>query len=409
MTTADVRQWWLPTAHPQERAWAERVEAGPVAVGAVSVGAVSVGQVTLVRPGPARRPICGGESVAIALGRFGYLAAGPDPATRPVLVPEPAPEWVVTGVAPGVAVPVDRPVGLFDTVAGDHLVRLPERLPDGAAGTSTRPGPDPAAGLVWACDRCPGGPLRPLPIPDRCRPVEGMPGDAELAGALVAFRDGDPAAGLLLRPDPVDGRALGEHLASRVPELAARLAPEGVPGAVACRRTPAGGPLPADLPLPPPGTRVCAQGYLVADPDLSLAPVRVLAWAQDGTGAALAVRPGDPSWPPTALTWRIVLLPQSAARPHHDGRPQAPASALWLPLPGRDGEPGSTTTVTPLRDAPAEPESRGAGYRIGPALVPGPRGLRMLRFPLRLGPLGVAVRLGCTVRVHLPAPQPTGA
>ncbi|HET9654839.1 MAG TPA: hypothetical protein VFP72_05770 [Kineosporiaceae bacterium] len=223
----------------------------------------------------------------------------------------------MTGVAPGVAVPVDRPVGLFDTVVGGHLVRLPDLAPDRAPGPSPRPGPDPAAGLVWACDRRVGGPVRPLPIPDRCRAAEGIPGDAELAGALVAARDGDPAAG--------------------------------------------------------------------------------------------AVRPGDPSWPPTTLTWRIVLLPEAAAVPRPDGRPPFPASALWLPLPGRDGEPGSTTTVTALPDTLAERGSRGARCSVGPALVPGPRGRRMLRLPLRPGPLPVAVRLGCTVRVHLPAHQPTGA
>jgi hypothetical protein len=193
-----------------------------------------------------------------------------------------------------VAVPVGRPVGLFNTVEGDHLVCRPERG---------------APRLGWASSG--DHPQVNLPMPPQFCPPEGVPGDAELSGAVVPVREGDPEAGLLLLLSPADGRALGTQLVRRVPELAARVASDRRVGAVACR------------------------------------------WS----------------------------------------------CAFQLPLPGRDGEPGSSTTITPVfehaagryterrgggraamisnpaSDPPPSPASRGPSPLlpgVTVALVPGP-------------------------------------
>lgn len=348
--------------------------------------------ISLHRPGSSPRPICGGERVAVRLADVGYLAAGEPGSADVVVRPEPAAEWVVTGVAPGVAVPVGRPVGLFDAVHGDHLVCIPPRAaPDQAAPDQGKPV------LGWASHA--DGRAATLPIPAQLRPAEGVPGDTELSGALVPVRDGDLEAGLLLLLDPTDGRSLGSHLLRRVPELAEELAPDAVVGAIACRWSAAGGPSDADPPLPPAGSRLWAHGVLVADPGVSLNPVRALAWALDADGDAVTGGPGGPGWPETVITWRVLVLPL----PDDEGGDPAEC-AFYLPLPGRDGEPGTATTLTPV-------SGRGAGRYAerlpggrapaSPALVTGvscPR--RVLRMAVAPGHRPTA--LGCTVRVHLP-------
>jgi hypothetical protein len=467
--------------------------------------------VTLHRPGVSSRPLCGGEPVALHLAGIGYLASGEPGSAEVVVRREPAVEWVVTGVAPGVAVPVERPVGLFDTVQGDHLVCLPRegtsgpavgvreagrrallpadlrgpdlpsadlrgpdlpsadlRGPDLPSADLRGPdlpsadlrGPDlPSAdpqgrGLSSAAPQgrgLPGQDLlgtdrrgaqapvlgwsstgsRPavalppvtlppvalppvtlppvalppvtLPMPPAFRPPEGVPGDAELAGVMVPVRDGDPEAGLLLLLDPAAGRSLGDHLSRRSPGLAPRLAPNGEVDVVACRWSAAGDSSQVRPSLPPSGSRLWVQGLLVADPVVSLNPVRALAWALDADGEAVTAAPGTGGWPETVLTWRLLMLPL----PEASGPAQC---AFHLPLPGRDGEPGTATTLTPAseRGAGLSTGSR-AGWRPGgrvstsAALVLGVTGsrrvLRMAMAPDHGGRLQV---LGCTVRVHLP-------
>jgi hypothetical protein len=332
--------------------------------------------VSLSRPGPSTDPVRGGERVAVRLPGAGYLAAeetrtgaaGPDLTVRT----DRAAEWIVTGVAPGVAIPVDRPVALFDTVQGDHLI--------------CRPGPGGAA-LTWASGGTAEG--TGLPMPERFRPPEGVPGDTELNGAAVPVRDGDPAAGLLILLDPGEARHLGEHLRERVPDRADLLVPDGAVGAVACRWSVDGGP-PAAEALPAPGARIWVQGRLAAEPGVSLHPVRAFAWATDADGDAVGAAPQDPLWPETVLTWRVHLLPGSGA-----------ATAVYLPLPGRDGEPGTSTTFTPL---PVPDTGGGEPPRPRPpAVVRDPRTGRRAARPLLLpDPAGAAVTRGCTVRVHLP-------
>jgi hypothetical protein len=360
--------------------------------------------------------------VALHLAGAGHLAAGEPGSADVVVRREPAVEWMVTGVAPGVAVPVGRPVGLLNTVQGDHLVCLPRlrlRGPDTTAGSPAAggeaaggagvddageadlAGPDMPRGEVpvlgWASSG--GSSMVTLPMPPEFRPPEGVPGDAELAGALVPVRDGDLEAGLLLLLDPGDGRSLGGHLLRRSPDLAQHLAPDAAVGAVVCRWSSAGGPSQAQPPLPAAGSRVWAQGLLVADPGASLSPVRALAWALDADGKPVTAAPGTGSWPETVLTWRLLMLPLP------DVAGPAPC-AFYLPLPGRDGEPGTATTLTPVseRGTGRSAERRSGGRAAAaPALVPGVTGsrrvLRMAMVPAQGGRLQT---FGCTVRVHLP-------
>jgi hypothetical protein len=399
-----------------------------------SVGLTGSGAVTMWGGGSSPRPVCGGERVALRLAGAGYLSAGEGGSAPVVVCPEPSAEWLVTGVAPGVAVPVGRLVGLFNTVHGDHLVCCPEQG---------------APRLCWASsgDR----PQVGLPMPPQFCPPEGVPGDAELSGAVVPVHEGDPEAGLLLLLSPADQRALGTHLARRVPELAAGVASDRRVGAVACRWPSAGSP--SAVPLPPTGARLWVQGRLVADPGVSVSPVRALAWALDAAGAPVTAVPGEQDWPQTGITWQVLVLPWTSLTPTSPAptaHPQVaggPATcAFHLPLPGRDGEPGSSTTITPVfehaagryterrgggraamisnpaPDSPLSPASRGPSPLLpgatvalvpGPttALVPGalpalragrssPR--RVLRMPLAPGQAGGAIAFGCTVRVHLP-------
>ena len=425
MRPGDVRQWRFRTTGTQVRAGAPvtvhndavgldlalgplRLPLGPPVPGAgadadadrlaraaglsLSAPPATTAAVTLGRAGSSDRPICGGEQVAVQLRGVGYLAAGQPGGAQLVVHTEPAAEWVVTGVAPGVAVPVGLPVALFDTVQGDHLVCYP--------------GPDQPV-LDWAAGAGGHPAATRLPIPDAFRPPEGVPGDVELAGALVPVRDGDLSAGLLLLLDPADGRTLGAHLTARAPEQAAQLAPEGVVGAVACRWSAAGAPSPAGPALPPAGSRLWVHGLLVADPGVCLTPVRALAWALDADGEPVDAAPGEPGWPRTAITWWMVL----PALP--DDVPGGLESwVCYLPLPGQDGEPGSTTTLTPLSApdlAGGCPPQRRIGGRRAATLVPGVRGpARMLRMAATEDRGGRPVTSGCTVRVHLPDPRPAG-
>jgi hypothetical protein len=365
-----------------------------------SVGPSGSGAVILRGGGASPRPVCGGERVALRLADVGYLTAG-EGGTAPVVVcPEPSAEWLVTGVAPGVAVPVGRPVGLFNTVQGDHLVCRPERG---------------APRLGWGSSG--SSPPVNLPMPPQFCPPEGVPGDAELSGAVVPVREGDPEAGLLLLLNPADGRALGTHLMRRVPELAAGVASDRRVGVVACRWSSAGGP--SVEPLPPTGARLWVQGRLVADPGVSVSPVRALAWALDPAGAPVTAVPGEQGWPQTGITWQVLVLPRTsptstlpAAIAHLQVAGGPVTCAFHLPLPGRDGEPGSSTTITPRAPSALLPGMTVA-LVPGPttALVPGalpalgagrssPR--RVLRMPLPPGQAGSAMAFGCTVRVHLP-------
>jgi hypothetical protein len=269
--------------------------------------------------------------------------------------------------------------------------------------------------LGWACEGGDGGPASTrLPIPHAFRPPEGVPGDVELAGAMVPVRDGDLAAGLLLLLDPADGRTLGAHLAARDPERAAQLAPGGAVGAVACRWSAAGAPSSAEPALPPAGSRLWVHGLLVADPGVCLAPVRALAWALDADGEPVDAAPGEPGWPRTAITWWMVLPALPDDVPGGLG-----PWVCYLPLPGQDGQPGSTTTLTslPAPDATGgRPSQRRIGVPGAATLVPGVTGpARMLRMTATPDPGGRPVASGCTVRVHLPDPaaagdpRPTGA
>jgi hypothetical protein len=223
----------------------------------------------------------------------------------------------------------------------------------------------------------------------------------ELSGAVVPVRDGDLEAGLLLLLDPGDGRSLGDHLMRRAPELAVGLAPDARVGAVACRWSSAGGPSSADPPLPPAGSRLWVQGLLVCDPGVSLRPARALAWALDADGEPVCAAPGDVGWPQTVVTWRVLMLPQAVEAA---GGPAS--SAFYLPLPGRDGEPGTATTLTPAseRGAGRYAERRPGGrVATSPALTAGATGSRrMLRIAVAPVRGGRPMALGCTVRVHLP-------
>lgn len=388
MRPADVRQWRFRVPGSQVRTGAPvtlRNDACDIDLTGPADGAV-----VLHGPGPASRPVCGGERIAVSVAGLGYLTAGSSPEAGVIAGEEPSAEWVVSGVAPGVAVPVDRPVALYDTVQGDHLICV------------DRPG---GPTLVWAATGAAAGapadpesgPLRLLPIPPPCLPPEGIPGDAELAGALVPVRDGDLDAGLLLLLDPIAARALGGHLARRAPDLAQTLAADGIVGTVLCRWSPEGSPSGIRPPLPPAGARLWVQGRLVADPGVSLSPVRAVAWALDADGEPVTAAPGDAGWPLTGMTWRVVLLPGPGPVP--DARP---GTALYLPLPSRAGEPGSTTTTTPVPGGRATGRP-GGGRASSTALVPGPGGgPRVLRFAVAPSLSGEPVALGCTVRVHLP-------
>lgn len=391
----DVRQWRLHASGTQVRPGdavrlLNEARDGGLAVALDAAGRATMTvpssdtpTVSLSRAGSSPDPVRGGERVAVRLNGAGYLAAGvvrPGDAGPMVTVrPEKAAEWIVTGVAPGVAVPVDRPVALFDTVQGDHLVC--ESGPDGTS-------------LAWAAARgATGG--SGLPMPERFRPPEGVPGDVELAGVAVPVRDGDPSAGLLVLLDPGEARQLGDHLRERVPDLGDLLAPDGTVGAVACRWSVADDPPTAGAPFPPPGARVWVQGRLTAEPGVCVDPVRVLAWATDADGDAVVAGPEEPRWPTTVLTWRVHLVAAG------DGVPPGTPVAVYLPLPDRDGEPGTATTFTPLT-ARQRGSARSGRPPGPPAVVRDPRsGRRVVRIVLRGAPGGAPA--GCTVRVHLPS------
>ncbi len=396
MDHGDVRQWRFRAAGTQVRPGSP-VTLHNDAVGSdVGVRVDGPAVVTLHRTGSSRDPVRGGERLAVQIEGAGYLSAQEtgDPSLCPA--GNGPTEWIVTGVAPGVAVPVDRPVALFDAVRGDHLVCV-RQGGETVLTWSTRACAAPGTFSAGAGE--PSLSVR-LPMPPEFRPPDGVPGDAELCGAGLPVRDGDVDAGLLLLLDPGDARLLGDHLRRRVPDLAGVLAPEGTVGAVACRWSAAGGRLAAGVEFPPVGARVWVQGRLVAEPGVGLRPVRALAWAQDVDGEPVLSAPGDARWPRAAVTWRVILLPCAHGDPAADA-----ATAIYLPMPGRDGEPGSATTFTPVypsgQEAAGRRRCRGAPAT---AVVRDPRsGRRALRIGIWPGRRQEPVTVGCTVRVHLPA------
>lgn len=335
-----------------------------------------------------------GEPVAIRVHGAGFLSASrPVPTqrgSRVMVVPEPVFEWIVTGVAPGVETPVDRPVGMFNLSCGEHLVVEPD-----AVGIR----------LGWASRRCPG-PEVELPVPKTLRPPESLPQVAEFTGTRIPVQAGSPSSGFTVLLDWQEARDLGRLVSDQRPEQAGNLAPERTIGAIVCRGSQvelgAGG----GNHDPEPGARIWVQARLVADPEVCADPVRVLAWAETAQGNAVTVAPTGPDWPEVALTWWVrvfrvsgdhVVLPEPAGRPDPSERPTV---AVYLPLPSRDGEPGSTTTVTPtvFRGRGTPPPAAHLGV---PGLLLDPRnGRRALRLVLPDGP--TTVTWGWTVRVHLP-------
>ncbi len=325
----------------------------------------------------------------------GYLVAGP-PGAGPVLAPagrdrdEPWwAQWEITGEVPGAGVVAGRPVGLFNLVQGDHLV---------LAGDGRT-----APALGWWSQGDPGG---ALPVPPLLRPPDAAPGEVELHGTYVPA---GPGTALLLL-DPPLGRLLGGHLAARVPDVAAGLVPDAVAPSVAVRL-----PAPLDPALrPEPGSRIWVRGRLVAGPArdgsdrvLTVVDVRGAARATTADGTTVLAAPGEVGWPDDVVVWRLLTWPATDVR----------GPVVWaLPLPARDGEPGSSTTFTRRRE-PVAAGVRGPGDRgrrptpphgtptsgaVPPSIVRDVRsGRRALRF-LGLPPAGEGpVVDGVTVRVHL--------
>jgi hypothetical protein len=349
--------------------------------------------VSLYRDGAGTDVARGGELVAIRVRGVGFLSASPPvPAQRGsqvVIVQEPVAEWIVTGVAPGVELPVNRPVGMFNITCGEYLVG--DVCPSGIR-------------LGWAARRCPG-PEAELPIPETWRPAEGSPQIAEFTGMQIPVHVGFPSSGFLVLVDRQEAADLGRLLHEQRPELAEALAPERTVGVIACRKPQPEPRTTGEYPDPEPGSRVWGQGRLVADSGACADPVRVLAWAETERGEAVIAAPTGPEWPDTVMTWWVRVFrtaPDRELRHGSEGRPtpgEEPA-AVYLALPSRDGERGSTTTVTPVT-----PSERAA---VPPALPRGTPGLfrdsrtgrRVLR--LALPETSMTVTRGWTVRVHLP-------
>lgn len=343
--------------------------------------------VTVRRVGSSLDALRHGERVGLLVdpapagpgGPGGYLVAGPAgegvclvPATGPPPVPPEGPQpwwaqWEITGQVPGAGVAAGRPVGLLNLVEGDHLVRTGDGRRSPALGWWSPTSPDGA-----------------LPVPPALRPPDASAGEIEVHGSLVpAGTD----AGLLLLDAPAAG-LVGGHLARRLPRRAADLAPGGAAASLAVRWPT---PLPAAV-APDAGVRVWLRGVLVAAPGLALARVRGAAWPLTTSGDPVLAAPGEPGWPAEIVAWRVVTW----------GTP-----VTWaLPLPARDGERGSSTTFTRLREpvpVVAGPRRPGAGLgAVPPTFVrdvrTGRRAVRFVGLP-GAGP-GPAVA-GVTVRVHL--------
>ncbi len=375
--------------------------------------------VRLRRKGASPAPLRYGEPVMIDLVDAGTLTpSAPGSPLALVLAASvggregPEGGWQIAGGSVGGIVSAGRPLALLAVERGDYLV---------LAG-----GPEPETGLAgldfWClrsfaeADLRSGGQL-PLPVPEPLRGF-GHPLLAEVHGVL-----GQGADGIELVVDEGEHRQLREHLDRWAP---AALDVGGLP-----RELPLvpGTPLGRVLGLPPHGTPLRAAGTVMYDPGsgaVRIDPLDSLAWAEQPsqTSAMLPVSAQDPDWPEEAVTWRVLALPPSTEQLAGDladpfdptdptdpavspGSPQpadpveigsaAARSVTWfLPLPLRDGEPGSATTFTPLLG------QHGTTVVGAPAIVRHPSGgQRVLRLPVSLAatddPPGPA---GCAVRVH---------
>ena len=375
----DVLAWAWPDAAPGRGPGRPDAAPEPAAVTVRRVGssldALRHGERVglLVDPAPAGPGGPGGYLVAGAPGGGVVLAPAsgpPPPAPADVSGPARQPwwaQWEITGQVPGAGVAAGRPVGLLNLVEGDHLVRAGD-------GRS-------APALGWWSPTSPDG---ALPAPPALRPPDASAGEIEVHGSLVPA---GPDAGLLLLDAPAAG-LVGEHLARRLPARAADLAPGGAAASLAVRWPT---PLPAGV-APDAGVRVWLRGVLVASPGLALARVRGAAWPLTTSGDPVLAAPAEPGWPAQAVAWRVVTW----------GTP-----VTWaLPLPARDGERGSSTTFTRLREpvpVAAGPRRPGAGLgAVPPTFVrdvrTGRRAVRFVGLP-GTGP-GPSVA-GVTVRVHL--------
>lgn len=366
----------------------------------------------VTRAGTSHDPIRSGERIGLHLAGYGFLTVPDGPGTDVVgdtAVP-PAPpgaadrwnregEWEVTGCFTGVAVAFDRPVGLLHLLRGDHLVARCRASPAPGEGREHRehcPGRgERCGGREQHCRgrgegradrgercRCPAGPAQegPGPIwawwaeqsgppatafPRALRAVEGVPSDVCLRGTAVGTvrpGAGGQGNGVELLVDPGTAALLG-----RLPAAPGAGDAAACTDRLPCRWTGSWGPALAGAVLSAGPVRVWVQGPLLSGPGLRVDPVRSLAWALDCDGRPVRSRCGDPSWPPTRLTWRVARLPVPAgpALPQRGG--------TWLlPLPGRDGEPGTSTTVTPV-PATRGGNAAGSGPRRGGQRRTGPR------------------------------------
>lgn len=394
---------------PLEKQWVLRAEGSVLRPGRTVVLAhvdEAVPRRTLIvrRRGSGSDPVRFGELVVLQTPD-GVLVAAPSGIAPVVtdLAAVTAQQWEFTGGAAATTVPLDAAIALLNDISGDSLVV------DAAAGSTA---------LMWWGDQVadatgadPFAGRPPVPVPSALRAVGGVPAQVELAARLLAV-DHD---GLRVRLDPDVREALAVHVAGRIPAGGARTARAAKAPPEDLLVRPPEPTCPGDLRLPPLGTRVLVTGALVLDEALSqvvVDPLDGLAWAADGTLEPLGVGPADPGWPDLTLTWTALALPAPGA----DGRIYTlpPRPVTWfLRLPGRDGEPGSATTLSPtlVRGSASGGRRLLAGGRLGAATIGRhPRGgWRALRLPVAqpvrdgLGPPAPSV--GCAVRVHLRDPQ----
>jgi hypothetical protein len=280
--------------------------------------------IIVTRAGTSPDPIRSGERIGLCLAGHGPLSP---PEVRGGGSAEP---WEVTGCFTGAGVAFDRPVGLLHLGRGDHLVA---RVPDtGASGGHREPrkrppepsGQEPSPPWAWWAGEV-GFPA--TAFPRELRAVEGVPSDVCLRGTAVPMDSGE---------EPGGRKGLEMSVGPGTAELLAGL---GEP--VLCRWEGPWGAWLADLVGSTGPVEVRVQGPLLRAPELSVDPVRSLAWAVDSAGRSLRGGEADPSWPATRVMWRVARLPVP-------GRPVSLRRAgTWLlPLPVRDGEPGTSTTVT---------------------------------------------------------------
>ena len=231
--------------------------------------------------------------------------------------------WRITGGVVGTVVPLGVAVGLLNDYAGDHLVAAPPEAGPGVAWW---------AEVRWDDDGDLFAGRPPLPLPTALRAVAGVPNQVHLAVRLLAVATDE----LLVRVDEQVAALLAEQLSRRglaelfrSPDVVARIS----------------GPGP-DRRLPPTGTPILITGVLVLDEGTGLPaldPVDGVAWACGDLGDALPVEQHAPGWAELAVTWNAVAYPRVTG----DARAYAGCSrpvTWYLPLPRRDGEPGSTTT-----------------------------------------------------------------